>query len=154
MQESLLAEENLTFVRLVEWRIRFMGMNRSKDWYEQGLRDFERAKLDFEYKYYEWACFTAQQSAEKVLKSLALMLGFNVWGHSLNEILNVVSSRIEIPCEIKESAKLLDLYYIPTRYPNGFSIGKPADYFTEKQAREALDAASNIIRFCESHLYR
>jgi len=55
-------------------------MNRWKDWYEQGLRDFERAKLDLEYKYYEWVCFTAQQSAEKVLKALALKLGLTVWG--------------------------------------------------------------------------
>ncbi len=37
-------------------------------------------------------------------------------------------------------------------YEHGFAAGKPADYFTEKQAREALDAASRIIRFCESHL--
>lgn len=35
-------------------------------------------------------------------------------------------------------------------YPNGFASGKPADYFSEKQAREALHAADNIIRFCES----
>ena len=129
-------------------------MNRWKDWYEQGLRDFERAKLDLEYKYYEWVCFTAQQSAEKVLKALALKLGFTVWGHSLNEILSVISSKIDVPNEIKEFAKLLDLYYIPTRYPNGFFIGKPADYFTEKQAKEALNATNNIIRFCENYLHR
>jgi len=43
-------------------------------------------------------------------------------------------------------------YYIPPWYPNGFASGKPADYFTEAQAREALDAADQIIRFCERHL--
>jgi HEPN domain-containing protein len=128
-------------------------MNRWKDWYEQGIRDLERAKLDYEYKYYEWVCFTAHPSAEKVLKALALKLGFNVWGHSLSEILNIIASKMEISEELKGSAKLLDLFYIPTRYPNMFFAGKPADYFTEKQAREALDAANNIIRFCESHLF-
>jgi HEPN domain-containing protein len=77
-------------------------MNRWKDWYEQGIRDFERAKLDYEYKYYEWGCFTAHQSAEKVLKALALKLGFNVWGHSLSEILNIIASKIEISEELKD----------------------------------------------------
>lgn len=129
-------------------------MNRWKDWYEQGKRDMERAALDLKYKYYEWACFTSQQSAEKVIKGLALKTGLNLWGHSLTEMLNILSSRADIPVEIKEKAKLLDLYYIPPRYPNGFPAGKPADYFTEKQAKEAIDAASDIIRFCEGILFK
>ncbi len=127
-------------------------MNRWKDWYEQGKRDLERAKLDVDHRFYEWACFTSQQSAEKVIKGLALKLGLTIWGHSLTEIFSILSERIEIPEKLRDEAKLLDLYYIPPRYPNGFPSGKPADYFTEKQAREAMDAAGHIIRFCESHL--
>ncbi len=83
---------------------------------------------------------------------MALNLGLTIWGHSLTEILRILSERIEIPGELKDKAKLLDLYYIPSRYPNGFPSGKPADYFTEKQANEAIDAADYIIRFCESHI--
>ena len=129
-------------------------MNRWKDWYEQGKRDLERARLDVAHGFYEWACFTSQQSAEKVIKGLALKLGLTIWGHSLTEIFRILSERVEIPAPLKDEGKLLDLYYIPPRYPNGFPSGKPADYFTEKQAREALDAADHIIRFCESHLDR
>ncbi|MFY9301812.1 MAG: HEPN domain-containing protein [Atribacterales bacterium] len=130
------------------------NMNRWKDWIEQSQRDFSRAKIDLESKYFEWACFTSQQAAEKALKALALKLGLQIFGHSLTEIVGILSKKIEIPGELQNGAKLLDLYYIPTRYPSGFSSGKPADYFTEKQAEEALDAAHSIIRFCESHLYR
>ncbi|MEW6066674.1 MAG: HEPN domain-containing protein [Nitrospirota bacterium] len=129
-------------------------MNRWKDWYEQGKRDMERAKLDMQYGYYEWACFTSQQSAEKVIKALALKLGFNVWGHSLTEILRILFPKIEISEQIMDAARLLDMYYIQPRYPNGFPAGKPADFFTQKQATEAMDAADSIIRFCESHLVR
>lgn len=128
-------------------------MNRWKDWYEQGKRDLGRAMLDVEYGYYEWACFTAQQSAEKVIKALALKYGLNIWGHSLTEMLRILSQRIDIEEEIKDNARLLDIYYIPPRYPNGFPSGKPADYFTEKQAKEAIDATDNIIRFCEGLLF-
>lgn len=128
-------------------------MNRFNDWYKQAKRDLERARLDIEYEYYEWACFTAQQAGEKFLKALAMKSGFNIWGHSLTEILRILSQKFEIPNKLIEDAKLLDLYYISSRYPNGFPSGKPADYFTEKQAKEAIDAANNICAFCESHLF-
>jgi len=134
--------------------VRGVAMNRWKDWYEQGKRDLSRAGLDLEHGYYEWACFTSQQSAEKVIKALAMRLGLTIWGHSLTEILRILAPMIEIPADVAEKAKLLDLYYIPARYPNGFPAGKPADYFTEKQAKEALDATDHIIRFCESHFLK
>ncbi len=129
-------------------------MNRWRDWYEQGIRDLEKAKLDYQYKYYEWACFTCQQASEKIIKSLGLYLGIELWGHSITEMLKILSKKILIEEEILNYAKLLDLYYIPTRYPNGFAEGNPAKYFTEKQAREAIDATYRIIRFCESLLPR
>ena len=129
-------------------------MNRWKDWYDQGKRDYERALIDVQYRYYEWACFTLQQSAEKVIKALGLARGLTLWGHSLTEMLKWIEQEtgIEVPAAILDQARRLDLYYIPPRYPNGFASGKPADYFTEAQAREALDAADQIIRFCERHL--
>lgn len=127
-------------------------MNRWNDWCAQGKRDLERARLDIRFGFYEWACFTSQQAAEKVIKGLALKLGINLWGHSLTEMLNLLSSRVEIPDPIGDKAKLLDLYYIPPRYPNGFASGKPADYFTEQQGKGAVNAAEDIIRFCDSLL--
>lgn len=129
-------------------------MNRWKDWYEQGKRDFEKAGIDLKNGYYEWVCFTSQQSAEKIVKGTGLKYGLVLWGHSITEMLNLLSEKIEIPQDIKDAGKLLDLYYIPPRYPNGFPSGKPSDYFTKKQAQEAIDAANNIIRFCEVYINR
>ncbi|HOM88894.1 MAG TPA: HEPN domain-containing protein [Spirochaetota bacterium] len=90
-------------------------MNRWNDWFEQGKRDFERANIDIEYEYYEWACFSLQQASEKVLKALSMKSGLTIWGHSLTEILNILAGRINMPDDITSSAKLLDIYYIPTR---------------------------------------
>lgn len=127
-------------------------MNRWKDWYEQAKRDLERAKLDLEHEYYEWACFTCQQASEKIVKALGMKLGIELWGHSITEMLTVLEMEkgLTIPKEIKLMGKELDKYYIPTRYPNGFPSGKPADYFSEVDASRALDAANRIFRFCES----
>jgi HEPN domain-containing protein len=90
-------------------------MNRWKDWYEQGKRDYERALIDVQYGYYEWACFTLQQSAEKVIKALGLARGLTLWGHSLTEMLKLIGQEtgIEVPAAILDRARLLDLYYIP-----------------------------------------
>lgn len=54
--------------------------NRWRDWYEQGKRDYERALLDVQHGYYEWACFTCQQAAEKVVKALGLARNITLWG--------------------------------------------------------------------------
>jgi HEPN domain-containing protein len=116
------------------------------------VRDFARAQLDVEHAFYEWACFTSQAAAEKVIKAVGLKQGVTLWGPSLTELLGLLAVRMDVPAEILEKAQSLDLYYIPARYPNGFPSGKPADYFSENKAREALDAASRIQRFCESLL--
>jgi len=129
-------------------------MNRYKDWLEQGERDREKAALDFMHGYYEWCCFTAQQAAEKAAKALAMKINFDVWGHSVTSILKLLSEQLELPPEVVEAAQLLDTYYIPTRYPNGFSIGKPADYYNKRMAGEALDACEKIIKFCQGAIGR
>ncbi|VUZ84803.1 HEPN domain protein [Candidatus Methylomirabilis lanthanidiphila] len=45
------------------------------NWYDQGKRDRERAILDVEHDYFEWACFTTQPAAEKVVEALGLFKG-------------------------------------------------------------------------------
>ncbi len=43
-----------------------------------------------------WACFQAQQAAEKALKALIHGLGVGVWGHSIVELLNVLKDRYNV----------------------------------------------------------
>ncbi len=118
---------------------------------DQAERDLERARLDVEHGFYEWACFTAQQSAEKAIKALGMKVGVDMWGRSLTAMLKILGESLDIPENIKKMAMLLDKYYIPTRYPNGFASGKPADYFTLEEAKEAVDAAGEILRFCKGY---
>lgn len=126
-------------------------MNRYQDWLDQAKRDLQRAYLDVQYEYWEWACFTSQQAAEKAVKALLMERGYTAWGHSITAMLRHLTV-LPVPEMVIEQAQLLDLHYIPARYPNGFAEGKPADYYNRRQAQEALDAATNIIRFCEDHL--
>jgi len=128
-------------------------MNRSSDWLAQALRDLEKAKLDLQYEYWEWACFTAQQAAEKAVQALLIARGADVWGHAITPMLRALKD-VNVPPQLIEHAQLLDTFYIPARYPNGFPQGKPADYFNASKAHEAFDAANAILRFCQDHLSR
>ncbi len=126
-------------------------MNRYRDWLEQAERDLKKAQLDLQHEYWEWACFTAQQAAEKAVKSLWMFQGHDVWGHSITPMLRQLNNPT-VPLDLVEKAQLLDAYYIPTRYPNGFSEGKPADYFSLHKAQEAVGAAREIIEFCKNNI--
>jgi len=125
---------------------------RSKDWLDQAERDLKRCELDIEYEFYEWACFTAQQSAEKAIKALAYYLKGMPWGHSLVLLLKNMQNIIKVPQTIIEDAQLLDAYYISARYPNGWPAGTPKDYFNEKKAKEAYEAAKRIFTFCRNKI--
>jgi HEPN domain-containing protein len=117
----------------------------------QAERDLKRAHLDVEHEFWEWACFTSQQAAEKAVKALLMNRGISVWGHAITPML-VRQESARVPEKILLSAQLLDAYYIPARYPNGFAEGKPADYFNRNKAVEAIDAAAEILRFCTDNL--
>ncbi len=127
-------------------------MNRYKDWLEEAAIDAQKAQVDLQHGYYNWCCFTSQQAAEKAVKALSMFLGFDVWGHSIVGILKIIKEKIEIPEIILEKAQLLDTFYIPTRYPNGFSMGKPSDYYNRRMAQDSINACDEIIKFCKSSI--
>ena len=123
--------------------------DRSKDWLAQAKRDLNHAVHACEDEDFEWSCFSAQQGAEKAVKAVFLYLHGESWGHSVFALLKALSDKIEVSERLIEAAKNLDKHYIPTRYPNGFDSGTPGDYYTQKDAEEAIKNAREIIEFCE-----
>ena len=123
---------------------------RSFDWLRQAGKDLEKAKLDLEEGFYEWACFTSHQAAEKAIKAVFQHIHGDAWGHGTKTLLE------NLPYDDRmvhiEEAKHLDKLYIPTQYPNGLPEGIPHDYFTRKEAEEALQAASRIYEWCKSKI--
>jgi HEPN domain-containing protein len=117
--------------------------NRAGDWLKQALEEQSWANDAFGLERWSHVCFIAQQVAEKSLKAIAIARGVTqVKSHSTLEI----ARALEIDGELEEGARVLDLYYISTRYPDAFSTGAPFEYFTKRQATEALDFA---LRFLE-----
>ena len=128
-------------------------MDRSCDWIEQARRDLEVARWQRQGGYYEWSCFAAQQGAEKAIKAVLQDRGGDAWGHSCLELLRALFDDLgRHEPALLEAARLLDRFYIPARYPNGWSAGAPKDFFSEKDADDAIRAAEEIIRFCDGLL--
>jgi len=76
-------------------------MERSRDWMEQAKSDLDHARSDMEHGFYEWACFSAQQSAEKAVKAVFQKMGAEAWGHSVADLLEELSKTHSLSGEIE-----------------------------------------------------
>ncbi|MGQ9766041.1 MAG: HEPN domain-containing protein [Anaerolineae bacterium] len=127
---------------------------RSADWLRQAQRDLEHARHDASDGYYEWGCFSAQQAAEKAVKALYQHLGGEAWGHALKRLLEELPPEVGVTPQLMDAGRILDRFYIPTRYPNGFDDGIPAEYYTAADCDTAIGCAEAIVRFCADRLSR
>lgn len=127
-------------------------MERSRDWMDQAEGDLEHAKSDMKQGFYDWACFSSQQAAEKALKAVFQKLGAEAWGHSVADLLNELSKRSQVSEELINRALELDKAYIPTRYPNAHPSGSPRARYTKEEARRLIEHAEKVIEFCSDLL--
>ena len=124
--------------------------NRSKDWFAQAERDLEHAKAAKAEGRHEWSCFASHQSAEKAEKALHLFLGQEAWGHVIARLLQDLPS--DAPEDLVEKAKVLDNFYIPTRYANGHPEGAPFEHYGPLQSEEAIRYAGEILEFVRAQM--
>ena len=51
-----------------------------------------------------------------------------------------------------DKAKVLDAFYVPTRYPNGHPAGAPFEHYGSLQSEEAIRYAGEILEFASSQM--
>lgn len=136
-------------------------MNRYNDWLKQAEADIEAASDSKKNNHHEWACFQAQQSAEKALKALLLYMNIDAWRRGLIYLLKqwkqiTIEEKKDLDEKeyniLIEKCQELDRHYIQPRYPNGFASGYPAEYYNEKTAQECIEYARNIIQFVKQEI--
>jgi len=127
-------------------------MDRSKDWIDEAEGDLEHAKSDLEREFYNWACFSAQQSAEKSVKAVFQKMHGEAWGHSVADLLKELSKRYEVSKEFIDGGLELDKAYIPTRYPDAHPSGSPRSRYTREEAMRLIVYAEEIFEFCSDFL--
>lgn len=120
-------------------------------WLRQAESDLAFAALGAREGFPAQACFTSQQAAEKALKAVLHLSGARfVPEHSVLELLDravaaVADAHTASLGRLRDSARQLDQYWIPTRYPNGLPGGIPAEVFTGSQAEDAVGRARAFI---------
>ncbi|HEM61526.1 MAG TPA: HEPN domain-containing protein [Chloroflexi bacterium] len=127
-------------------------MERSADWMDQAQGDLVHAKSDLEREFYDWACFSAQQAAEKAVKAVFQKMGAEAWGHSVADLMYELSSLHAVPEALIDAALELDKAYIPTRYPHAHPSGSPRRRYTRAEAERMVGHAEQIVHFGESLL--
>jgi len=123
-----------------------MKMITSK-WLRQAEADMEAAKGSLANNHFEWSCFQSQQSGEKALKAFLYEKGYtSVVTHSLKELARECSRLDETFKAVATDARVLDMFYIPTRYPNGLGGDlAPADFYEKEDAEKCLQSAESIL---------
>lgn len=127
-------------------------MERSRDWMDQAEGDLLHARSDLEGGYHDWACFSAQQAAEKAVKAVFQKMGAEAWGHSVADLLTELAARRPVPPQLLEGALELDKAYIPARYPNAHPSGAPRTRYTRTEAVRLIEHARAIVEFCSGLL--
>jgi len=115
-------------------------------WFEQAEADFETARRLAEIGIFYAACFFAQQAAEKALKAAHFAAGARVvLGHSVGALARATLPFAPSIAALADTIERLDLFYIPTRYPNSLPESVPARVFKREDAATATDLAGRTL---------
>jgi len=110
--------------------------------------DLEHANSDLERGFFDWACFSSQQAAEKAAKAVLQKLGAEAWGHAVADLLKELSKKLPVPQGLINGALELDKAYIPARYPNAHPGGSPRELYTKDEAERLIYHAQKVLEFC------
>lgn len=123
---------------------------RGRDWFAQAERDLAHARSSAKEGSHEWACFASQQAAEKAVKALHLSRNQEAWGHVVARLLAELS--LDVPPDLVEKGKVLDNFYVPSRYPNGHPEGAPFEHYGPLQSSQAIQYAAEILEFVRTQM--
>lgn len=119
----------------------------SERWLQTARDDLRAARVLAAAALHAHACFSAQQAAEKAVKSVWYRLGDDPWGHSVQKLLRDLQN-MRCPADLISDAAMLDRYYIPTRYPDGLPDLTPNDNYNAADSADAIVRSARIIDWC------
>jgi HEPN domain-containing protein len=118
----------------------------AEEWFTKARADIDFAKIGIrETEHYGQVCFLCQQAAEKYLKGLLVAHGLKPPKiHSVATLAAKCSKFTKELGTVLAKCKLLDRYYIPTRYPVATGL-----IFKKEDALGALSILTEIIEVVE-----
>ncbi len=118
-------------------------------WLTTAKDDLDSAAILSRSSKFAHACFHAQQAAEKAVKAVWYLVDSDPWGHSIKKLIDdleqVDINKYKILIKLERSGRLLDRFYIPTRYPNGLPDITPDAAYTDEDADTCIGYAAAIL---------
>ena len=123
------------------------GRDAAQRWLRQADHDLRIARGHHERGDYSDACFMAEQAAQKALKA------FLIWQGQRSVPLHSVAQLAERCAEFDPdfaahitAGRILDQYYIPTRYPDALAPpAVPFESYTQEQGERAVIAVQTLL---------
>ena len=119
------------------------------EWFRQAQEDMSAVRSNLEAGKFNWACFIAQQVAEKALKGLYEEKHEEEppHTHSLRMLVaDAVPAGVEIPEEILRALAGLDRHYTISRYRSNL-MTVPGEEYSQADAEEALEQCSKTLQW-------
>lgn len=111
-------------------------------WMRQAAYDLESARLMMREGFYSQVCFMSQQVAEKTLKALAYYRGdADAREHTIRALVSWLEPSYPELSKLYEIVETLEMYYIPTRYPDALPSNAPYEMYMYEDAEDALYSA-------------
>ena len=109
-------------------------------WLEFARQDLQMAELALKEGIYNQVCFHSQQCVEKCVKGLLSDLGKSPpRTHAIVDLLGLLPK--EYLQHLREDLAQLDIFYIPTRYPDALPGSLAEGLPGKEDAQEAIAAA-------------
>jgi HEPN domain-containing protein len=126
----------------------------ARRWWAQAEDDASFVRdLAREARYFDKACFIAQQAAEKAVQACVYATGRReVFGHAVLEFTHDLAAMDPAFKELASAAARLDRYYIPTRYPNALPGGAPFQSYTAGDLAAARGDMETVFIVAERFL--
>jgi HEPN domain-containing protein len=114
-------------------------------WLAFAREDLRMAELALPEGLFNQVCFHAQQCVEKAIKGWLEQQGrIPPRTHRMADLLTLLPP--DLMGELNDALRLLDRFYIPTRYPDALPGVLPGGMPGQRDAEEALDLARSVLQ--------
>ena len=73
-------------------------------------------------------------------------------GHVVSRLIDELPAAAATPAGLADKARVLDNFYVPSRYPNGHPEGAPFEHYGPLQSDEAIRHASEITALVRARM--
>lgn len=130
------------------------NLEEAKRWFKEAEYNIKEADDNLQLGHYALVCFLSEQTIQKILKAYLYFSGKRyITIHSITELIGECINYDTGFSSFKDNAKIINQYYIPTRYPNAQPLpAVPYEQYTKQQSKEALSIVRNIYQFVKEKM--